>query len=76
MPPSQRSQTGSRRRWWPCIWENGRTIYLRRWAGRKYKRLRTHKRFSRWWAGLLQRAARPFRPLEHRPLLRLIRRAR
>jgi RNA-directed DNA polymerase len=29
--------------------------YLRRWAGRKYKRLRTHKRFSRWWAGLLQR---------------------
>jgi RNA-directed DNA polymerase len=29
--------------------------YLRRWAGRKYKRLRTHKRFSKWWAGLLQR---------------------
>jgi RNA-directed DNA polymerase len=29
--------------------------YLRRWAGRKYKRLRTHKRFGRWWAGLLQR---------------------
>ena len=29
--------------------------YLRRWAGRKYKRLRTHKRFSRWWTGLLQR---------------------
>jgi group II intron reverse transcriptase/maturase len=29
--------------------------YLRRWAGRKYKRLRTHKRFSRWWAGLLHR---------------------
>jgi RNA-directed DNA polymerase len=29
--------------------------YLRRWAGRKYKRLRTHQRFSRWWAGLLQR---------------------
>ena len=23
--------------------------YLRRWAGRKYKRLRTHKRYSRWW---------------------------
>ena len=29
--------------------------YLRRWAGRKYKRLRTHKRFSRWWTGLLAR---------------------
>ena len=29
--------------------------YLRRWAGRKYKRLRTHQRFSRWWSGLLQR---------------------
>ena len=30
--------------------------YMRRWAGRKYKRLRTIKRFKRWWAGLLQRA--------------------
>jgi RNA-directed DNA polymerase len=30
-------------------------VYLRRWAGRKYKRLRTHKRFSRWWTGLLAR---------------------
>ena len=30
--------------------------YLRRWAGRKYKRLRTIKRFKRWWTGLLQRA--------------------
>jgi RNA-directed DNA polymerase len=30
-------------------------VYLRRWAGRKYKRLRTHKRFSRWWTGLLSR---------------------
>jgi RNA-directed DNA polymerase len=29
--------------------------YLRRWAGRKYKRLRTHERFSRWWTGLLVR---------------------
>jgi RNA-directed DNA polymerase len=29
--------------------------YLRRWAGRKYQRLRTHKRFSRWWTGLLAR---------------------
>jgi RNA-directed DNA polymerase len=29
--------------------------YLRRWAGRKYKRLRTDKRFSKWWTGLLAR---------------------
>ena len=37
--------------------------YLRRWAGKKYRRLRTFKRFKRWWTGLLQRAARPIRPL-------------
>jgi RNA-directed DNA polymerase len=30
-------------------------VYLRRWAGRKYKRLRTHKRLSTWWTGLLSR---------------------
>jgi RNA-directed DNA polymerase len=30
--------------------------YMRRWAGRKYKRLRTLKRFKRWWTGLLGRA--------------------
>ena len=30
-------------------------IYLRRWAARKYKRLRAYKRFNRWWAGLLNR---------------------
>ena len=29
--------------------------YLSRWAGRKYKRLRTNQRYSRWWAGLLTR---------------------
>ena len=29
--------------------------YLRRWAGRKYKRLRTNQRYSRWWTGLLTR---------------------
>jgi RNA-directed DNA polymerase len=29
--------------------------YLRRWAGRKYRRLRTYKRFKRWWAGLIER---------------------
>jgi RNA-directed DNA polymerase len=31
------------------------SLYLRRWAGKKYKRLRTYKRFTRWWAGLQQR---------------------
>jgi len=30
-------------------------LYLRRWAGKKYRRLRTHKRFKRWWTGLLER---------------------
>ena len=29
--------------------------YLTRWAGRKYKRLRTQKRYSQWLAGLLAR---------------------
>jgi RNA-directed DNA polymerase len=29
--------------------------YLRRWAGKKYRRLRTYKRFKQWWAGLQQR---------------------
>jgi RNA-directed DNA polymerase len=29
--------------------------YLRRWAGRRYKRLRTDKRFREWWTGLLTR---------------------
>jgi RNA-directed DNA polymerase len=29
--------------------------YLRRWARRKYKRLRTAKRFREWWTGLLIR---------------------
>jgi RNA-directed DNA polymerase len=32
--------------------------YVRRWAGRKYKRLRTYKRFRRWWDGLLEREPR------------------
>ena len=31
------------------------SFYLRRWAGKKYKRLRTHKRFQRWWIGLQAR---------------------
>jgi RNA-directed DNA polymerase len=30
-------------------------IYLRRWAARKYKRLRTYKRFKQWWVGFLAR---------------------
>jgi len=30
--------------------------YLRRWAGKKYRRrLRAHRRFWRWWNGLLER---------------------
>jgi RNA-directed DNA polymerase len=29
--------------------------YLRRWAGKKYRRLRAYKRFKRWWIGLQQR---------------------
>jgi RNA-directed DNA polymerase len=31
------------------------SFYLRRWAGKKYKRLRTYKRFKRWWTALLER---------------------
>jgi RNA-directed DNA polymerase len=34
--------------------------YLRRWAGRKYKRLRTYKRFRGWWDGLIDRQPRFF----------------
>jgi RNA-directed DNA polymerase len=29
--------------------------YLRRWAGKKYRRLRTFKRFKQWWTGLVER---------------------
>jgi RNA-directed DNA polymerase len=29
--------------------------YLRRWAGKKYRRLRSVKRFNAWWAGLIDR---------------------
>ncbi len=29
--------------------------YMRRWAGKKYKRLRAHTRFERWWTGLIKR---------------------
>ena len=33
---------------------------LMRWAGKKYRRLRTYKRFKRWWTGLLEREPRLF----------------
>ena len=36
------------------------STYLRRWASRKYKRLRNYQRFQAWWTGLLQRAPRLF----------------
>jgi RNA-directed DNA polymerase len=29
--------------------------YLRRWAGKKYRRLRSFQRFKRWWTGLIAR---------------------
>lgn len=31
------------------------STYLRRWAGKKYRRLRSHGRFWQWWTGLLDR---------------------
>ena len=31
------------------------STYLRRWAGKKYKRLRNYRRFKRWWTGLQER---------------------
>jgi RNA-directed DNA polymerase len=31
------------------------STYLRRWARQKYKRLRPHTRFNRWWVGLQKR---------------------
>ncbi len=29
--------------------------YLMRWANQKYKRLRSYKRFTKWWSGILDR---------------------
>lgn len=29
--------------------------YLMRWAGQKYKRLRSYRRFQRWWTGIIDR---------------------
>lgn len=31
------------------------SAYLRRWAAKKYRRLRAFKRFKRWWTGLVER---------------------
>jgi RNA-directed DNA polymerase len=31
------------------------STYLKRWAGKKYRRLRSHKRFQMWWTGLIDR---------------------
>ena len=31
------------------------STYLRRWAGKKYRRLRTYARFQKWWTGLIER---------------------
>jgi hypothetical protein len=28
---------------------------MRRWAGKKYRRLRSFNRFKRWWIGLIER---------------------
>ena len=39
------------------------STYLRRWAGEEVQAAADHKRFKRWWTGLLERAARPVRPL-------------
>jgi len=32
--------------------------YLRRWAGKKYRKLRTRKAFLAWWTGLIERQPR------------------
>ena len=31
------------------------SFYLRRWAARKYRRLRAYKRFKRWWTRVIER---------------------
>jgi hypothetical protein len=36
----------------PILWRVNTS--LRRWAGKKYRRLRTYKRFKRWWTGILE----------------------
>ena len=37
----------------PLLWRVN--YYLRRWAGKKYKRLRSETGFVAWWNGLLKR---------------------
>jgi len=34
--------------------------YLRRWAGRKYRKLRSYRAFRRWWSRLIERQPRLF----------------
>jgi RNA-directed DNA polymerase len=34
--------------------------YLMRWAGKKYKRLRSYNRFKAWWSGVIEREPRLF----------------
>lgn len=34
--------------------------YLMRWAGKKYKRLRSYNRFRAWWSGVIERDPRLF----------------
>ena len=41
--------------------------YLMRWAGKKYKRLRSYKRFKAWWFGIIDREPELF---AHWPLVR------
>jgi hypothetical protein len=43
---------------WPLLQRVN--TYLRRWAGMKYRRLRTYKCFSRWWAKVTTSAPRLF----------------
>jgi hypothetical protein len=46
--------------------------YLMRWAGKKYKRLRSYKRFKAWWFGIIDREPEPrdATPAARRPWLR------
>jgi RNA-directed DNA polymerase len=34
--------------------------YLMRWAGKKYRRLRSYNRFRAWWSGVIEREPRLF----------------
>ena len=45
--------------------------YMKRWAGRKYKRLRTLKRFTKVVGRTARKSTRPVRPLASRPLFLL-----